>query len=492
MSKEKGSDDITDGQGAYGSGEREDKKKGGLASFTISYDDLDAVVLGVPVREEMKENVSLHENEHESVTLTDGVDSEKCISHLFFLPKGGYPADMMMDFATDDDFHPALPFFQRVDSADIIYEQKKKRCKIIAGRYAMGDLLGEGSYGKVKECLDCETLCRRAVKILKKKKIRRIPNGEQNVQREIRLLKRLSHPNVIGLFDLQYDDTKKKTYMIMEYCVGGLQELIESTEKKKLPVWQAHGYFCQLLRGIEYLHGQGVVHKDIKPGNLLLSTEGVLKISDFGVAELIDPLAPDDTLTMSQGTPAFQPPEIASGQDTFSGFKVDIWACGVTLYNLITGIYPFEGDNIYRLYENIVSREMLMPTDLEPSLQNLLQGMLEKEPSKRFTLYQIQRHDWVKKHFPMTSECVPIPAMNGDTCRSMTVIPYLHNLHFGSDDDEDVEYVTEHDLEVMRGRRKGSGDFGNHSGIHSKSSKEKHKKDKAMIRKRNLSFCKPS
>ena len=76
MSKEKGSDDITDGQGARGSGEREDKKKGGHASFTISYDDLDAVTLGVPVREEMKENVSLHENEHESVTLTDGVGSE--------------------------------------------------------------------------------------------------------------------------------------------------------------------------------------------------------------------------------------------------------------------------------------------------------------------------------------------------------------------------------------------------------------------------------
>lgn len=73
-------------------------------------------------------------------------------------------------------------FFHRVDSNQIIYEEKKKKCKFI-GKYVMGDVLGEGSYGKVKEVLDSETLCRRAVKILKKKKLRRIPNGEVNVQR---------------------------------------------------------------------------------------------------------------------------------------------------------------------------------------------------------------------------------------------------------------------------------------------------------------------
>lgn len=73
-------------------------------------------------------------------------------------------------------------FFHRVDSDQIIYKEKKKKCKFI-GKYVMGDVLGEGSYGKVKEVLDSQTLCRRAVKILKKKKLRRIPNGEQNVQR---------------------------------------------------------------------------------------------------------------------------------------------------------------------------------------------------------------------------------------------------------------------------------------------------------------------
>jgi len=84
----------------------------------------------------------------------------------------------------DEDVDLASLQFHRVDSDQIIYEAKKKRCKLI-GKYVMGDLLGEGSYGKVKEMLDSETLCRRAVKILKKKKLRRIPNGEQNVQRYV-------------------------------------------------------------------------------------------------------------------------------------------------------------------------------------------------------------------------------------------------------------------------------------------------------------------
>jgi serine/threonine-protein kinase 11 len=85
------------------------------------------------------------------------------------------------DFMNDDDPLDNL-FFHRVDSDQIVYQPRQKRAKLI-GKYVMGDMLGEGSYGKVKECLDSETLCRRAVKILKKKRLRKIPNGEANVKR---------------------------------------------------------------------------------------------------------------------------------------------------------------------------------------------------------------------------------------------------------------------------------------------------------------------
>ncbi|CAB1314005.1 unnamed protein product [Coregonus sp. 'balchen'] len=294
---------------------------------------------------------------------------------------------------SDEDFHEHMDylenhltmgmdtFIHRIDSTEVIYEPRRKRAKLI-GKYLMGDLLGEGSYGKVKEMLDSETLCRRAVKILKKKKLRRIPNGEQNVKK----------------------------------------------------------YFCQLLDGLEYLHSQGIVHKDIKPGNLLLTTDGALKISDLGVAEALHPFAEDDTCCTSQGSPAFQPPEIANGLDTFSGFKVDIWSAGVTLYNITTSLYPFEGDNIYKLFENIGKGHYSVPEECGALLSGLLRGMLEYDPEKRFSIQHIRQHNWVRKKHPATEPPVPMPpsADRRDAWRSMTVLPYLEHLHgYADQDDED-------------------------------------------------------
>ncbi|XP_022807879.1 serine/threonine-protein kinase STK11-like [Stylophora pistillata] len=336
-------------------------------------------------------------------------------------------------------------FFHRVDSDQIIYQPRRKRAKFI-GKYLMGDALGEGSYGKVKEMLDSENLRRCAVKIMKRRKLRRIPNGEQNVQREIQLLKRLCHPNVIKLYDVIYDEQKQKMYMIMEYCVGELQEMLESIEEHKFPIWQAHGYFTQLLNGLEYLHSQRIIHKDIKPGNLLLATDGTLKISDFGVAERLSPFAVDDTCRTSQGSPAFQPPEIANGLETFSGFKVDIWAAGVTLFNITTGKYPFEGENIYKLFENIGKGEFTVPEEVDDLLADLLRGMLNANPRNRFTIQQIRQHRWVCKNHWKTKHRVAIPPIvEGDMLRSMSVVPYLDDLHNPTLDEEDHQAHSQFD-----------------------------------------------
>ncbi|KAM9330008.1 serine/threonine-protein kinase STK11 [Gastrophryne carolinensis] len=341
-----------------------------------------------------------------------------------------------MEFLRDMD-----TFIHRIDSTEVIYQPRRKRAKLV-GKYLMGDLLGEGSYGKVKEMLDSDTLCRRAVKILKKKKLRRIPNGEANVKKEIQLLRRLRHRNVIQLVDVLYNEEKQKisyTYMVMEYCVCGMQEMLDSVPEKKFPIFQAHGYFCQLVDGLEYLHSQGIVHKDIKPGNLLLTTDGTLKISDLGVAEALHPFAEGDTCRTSQGSPAFQPPEIANGLDTFSGFKVDIWSAGVTLYNITTGLYPFEGDNIYKLFENIGKGDYSIPEECGPLLSDLLRGMLEYDPAKRFSIQHIRRHNWFRKKHPQMDPPVPIPPSSEtkDRWRSLTVVPYLEDLH-GYSEDEDL------------------------------------------------------
>ncbi|XP_020901044.1 serine/threonine-protein kinase STK11 [Exaiptasia diaphana] len=337
--------------------------------------------------------------------------------------------------------------FHRVDS-NIIYVPKIKRAKLI-GKYLMGDVLGEGAYSKVKEMLDCERLRRCAVKILTRRRLRRIPNGEQNVKREIQLLKRLHHNNVIKLYDVIYNEEKQKIYMIMEYCVGELQEMVESVDDHKFPISQAHGYFCQLINGLEYLHSQGIVHKDIKPSNLLLTTDETLKISDFGVAEGLDRFAPDDTCRTSQGSPAFQPPEIANGVETFSGFKVDIWASGVTLYNITTGKYPFEGESIYKLFENIGKGVFTIPDCVDELLSDLLRGMLNSDPAERFTLQQMRHHRWVQKNHPRVEPYVPIPPLNDNPLRSMSVVPYLEDLHSPKEDIDEHQHELEYNDSML-------------------------------------------
>jgi len=110
------------------------------------------------------------------------VGNEQPVKYPMFVP-GGYPDEDEPDFMHYNASDAGFPMFHHYDSNDIVYEVPRPQAKIVGNRYLKGELLGEGSYSKVKEMLDCQTLCRRAVKIMKQRKLRRIPNGEQNVRR---------------------------------------------------------------------------------------------------------------------------------------------------------------------------------------------------------------------------------------------------------------------------------------------------------------------
>jgi serine/threonine-protein kinase 11 len=167
------------------------------------------------------------------------------------------------------ELNPPTPVpFQRVSSEDELnFYVKRKRAKFI-GPYLFGDVIGQGSYAKVKECLDRRNLCRRAVKIMQRRRLRKTPHGEKMAATEIRLLKKLNHPNIIRLYDFIRNDEKQKLYLFIDLCVVSLQEMLDVDEQqqqtKAFPIWQAHGYFVQLISGLEYLHSKFIIHNDIK------------------------------------------------------------------------------------------------------------------------------------------------------------------------------------------------------------------------------------
>ncbi|KAJ3381238.1 Serine/threonine-protein kinase stk11 [Entophlyctis sp. JEL0112] len=328
--------------------------------------------------------------------------------------------------------HASSNFITKIGSGEIDYGTQKTVVKVI-GPYIMGNQIGKGAYGKVKEGICSQTLQRVAIKIINKKRLRKIPNGVEHALSEIKLLRKLKHPNVVTLVDVYckveddegnygifnwfstiedepiawtYDDgtvlqknvVVLKWYLVFEYCPCSLQTLIEQSEAKKLTFADAHRYFVQLIEGLAYLHSQSIVHRDIKAGNLLITPDGVIKISDFGVAEQFCMYDSGAMISeMFAGTHQFMAPELCEGQAKLDAAKLDLWACGVTLYNMVTGKYPFEfpeDGNLLGLYDIIVAGKFDIPSWIEADLADMLRALLAHDTNTRASIAQVRQHPW--------------------------------------------------------------------------------------------------
>ena len=146
------------------------------------------------------------------------------------------------------------------------------------------------------------------------------------------------------------------------------------------------------------MHAQGVVHRDIKPDNLLLTEDDVLKIVDFGVSEMFEKQS--EMLTAkSAGSPAFLPPELCvTKHGDISGKAADIWSMGVTLYCLRFGCIPFERSGVLELYEAIRNDQPVIEPDHEPDFTDLMRKLLEKDPSRRIKMPELREHPWVTRN----------------------------------------------------------------------------------------------
>lgn len=216
-------------------------------------------------------------------------------------------------------------------------------------------------------------------------------NSLSLIKEEIAIMKKLDHPNVVGLIEVLDDPDEDSLYMVLEMCKKGvvmkvgLDERAEPYQDEACRCW-----FRDMILGIEYLHAQGIIHRDLKPDNCLITHDDVLKIVDFGVSEMFEK-ASDMHTAKSAGSPAFMPPELCVARHgQISGRAADIWSMGVTLYCLRYGHIPFQKTGMLELYESIREDDVPLDEEADPTFADLMKRMLEKDPEKRITMEDLR------------------------------------------------------------------------------------------------------
>jgi len=219
------------------------------------------------------------------------------------------------------------------------------------------------------------------------------------IKEEIAVMKKLDHVNLVSLIEVLDDPEEDSLYMVLEYCKKGVIMKVDlENEAEPYDPESCRHWFRDLVLGIEYLHAQGIVHRDIKPDNLLLTQDDTLKIVDFGVSEMFDKNK-EMKIAKSAGSPAFMAPELVGGaQGDVMGAPTDIWSMGVTLYCLRYGTVPFRQTNIVDLYQSISQDKINLESEEDKNFKDLMSRLLEKEPSKRITMDVLREHPWVTRN----------------------------------------------------------------------------------------------
>lgn len=273
------------------------------------------------------------------------------------------------------------------------------------GPWKLGKTLGRGATGRVLLATHHRTGQRAAVKVVSKSELHDDDGGHKTsddtglpygIEREIIIMKLLTHPNVLRLYDVW--ETSKALYLVLEYVEGGeLFDLL--VERGPLQEAEAIKYFRQIILGTAYCHALGICHRDLKPENLLLDAALNVKLADFGMAALE---SGDKLLETSCGSPHYAAPEIVSGLK-YHGAASDVWSCGVILFALLTGRLPFDDENIRNLLLKVQAGNFEMPHDISPEARNLIDLMLTVDPMERIPTDKILNHPLLLK-YPIPNE----------------------------------------------------------------------------------------
>ncbi|KAG6748286.1 hypothetical protein POTOM_048203 [Populus tomentosa] len=263
----------------------------------------------------------------------------------------------------------------------------------LVGDYILGSRIGWGSFAVVWRSIHRFSGLQVAVKEIDKKLLS--PKVSENLLKEISILSTINHPNIIRFFESI--ETEDRIFLVLEYCEGGdLAVYIQRHGKVTEAV--ARHFMRQLADGLQVLQEKHLIHRDLKPQNLLLSSNDLtpqLKIGDFGFARS---LASSDLADTLCGSPLYMAPEII--QNKKYDAKADLWSVGAILFQLVTGKPPFDGNSQYQLFQNILtSTELRFPQgaleELHPDCVDLCRGLLCRNPVERLPFKEFFNHKFL-------------------------------------------------------------------------------------------------
>jgi serine/threonine protein kinase len=253
----------------------------------------------------------------------------------------------------------------------------------IADRYQLEGRLGVGGMSTVQRAFDTRLERPVAVKLLAEH-LAEDPQFISRFQREALAAARLVHPNIVQVFDSGLDEPSHRYYIVMELVPGfSCAELLR--DQGRLDVGATVDIVGQACRGLDYAHRHGVVHRDVKPGNLLQSDDGVVKIADFGIAKASEQSSITQVGSVL-GTAAYLSPEQARGEE--AGPAADVYSLGVVTYQLISGRVPYEATSLtelaYKQQNEVPPRLDTVADGVPPQLAQAVQQALEIQPADRY------------------------------------------------------------------------------------------------------------
>ncbi|MFI1798367.1 protein kinase [Streptomyces sp. NPDC020379] len=293
------------------------------------------------------------------------------------------------------------------------------------GRYQLRDLLGEGGMASVHLAYDSVLDRQVAIKTLHTE-LGREASFRERFRREAQAVAKLTHTNIVSVFDTGEDDLDGSTmpYIVMEYVEGQpLRSVLDSDVRQygAMPTEKALKITADVLAALEVSHEMGLVHRDIKPGNVMMTKRNVVKVMDFGIARAMQSGVTSMTQTgMVVGTPQYLSPEQALGRGVDA--RSDLYSVGIMLFELLTGRLPFDADSPLAIAYAHVQEEPVAPSTINrsipPAVDALVARALKKNPNERFPSAESMRDECARVVGTARSAASPVIVAGGAAPRS--------------------------------------------------------------------------